>query len=181
MNRPYSFSLRPLFRAMFLSAMTWSFDPVKYTRAAPYSPPANCLTSTCTPSCSLTLARFGPLSRTCATAGHFDMASMALGSVDSRSRSPTVLLPLRRLPAIPTLIPSDSKYACRLWKCPSASGRSILFSKLCSFRTPVLNDSSTVGPNSASSLPASSAFWSSSTLVMPSSCESLKAVLGPIP
>ena len=88
----------------------WSLEPVKYMRAAPYSEGANNLKSTWTPSCSLTLALFGPLSSTWATPGHSEAASIILGSVERRSRSPTVLFPLLRLPAIPTAIPRVLKY-----------------------------------------------------------------------
>ena len=80
-----------------------SLLPVKYCRAAPKLAGESARTSTCRPSRpTLALALFSPCPRTSVTPGQAmkrSSAPSAAGPVTSRSRSPTVSRPRRRLPA----------------------------------------------------------------------------------
>ena len=106
----HSFSI-----ARFRIATLWSFEPVKYIIAAPYSSSSKIRTSTWVPIFNLTLTRLGPLSSTCSSFGYFASTSPAVLLVESRSRSPIVLFPRLRLPAMLTEIFWASKYDASSW------------------------------------------------------------------
>src|ERR1022692_4606073 len=95
--------LKPIFTARVRTATLWSLLPVKYCNAAPKLSRGSARTSTCNPSRpTLALALFSPRARSCSTLGKRtkrSSTSAVAGPVTSRSRSPTVSRPRRRLPA----------------------------------------------------------------------------------
>ncbi len=163
-----------------------SLDPVKYWSAAPKLLASTARMSTWSPSLSLTLDFVGPFIKTSFTSGYetnLSITAAGSSSPTSRSMSPTVSLPLLRLPPMLTL--SSRREDVRCPRIASAIGRASPSSVLPPFdssvRMPWSIFSSDFSPNPLIpwSLWSMTACLSCSTDDMPSSLWRIIAVFGP--